>query len=143
MFCRNCAQQISDQAVICVFCGVPPRAGTKFCTNCRAQTDPHAVFCVRCGVGLIAAWNHANPFDPMLKSKLAAGLLGIFLGGLSIHRFYLGYTGVGVAQLMLGLPGLPTCGITSAASFIWGLVEGIMILAGSFNTDAHGRALRE
>ena len=39
--------------------------------------------------------------DPNAKSKMAAGLLGIFLGSLGIHNFYLGYTGKAVAQLLI------------------------------------------
>ncbi|MDQ0822468.1 hypothetical protein QFZ79_000206 [Arthrobacter sp. V4I6] len=35
------------------------------------------------------------------KSRLVAGLLGIFLGGLGIHRFYLGYTTMGIVQILL------------------------------------------
>jgi TM2 domain-containing membrane protein YozV len=74
---------------------------------------------------------------------MAAGLLGVFLGVIGIHRFYLGYTGIAVAQLVLGLLGFLTCGITAIASEIWGLVEGIMILTGSINKDAQGKPLRE
>jgi TM2 domain-containing membrane protein YozV len=74
---------------------------------------------------------------------MAAGLLGIFLGGLGIHRFYLGYNGIAIAQLVLGLLGIVTCGITSIASAIWGLIEGILILTGSINRDAQGRPLKE
>ncbi|MGH9673495.1 MAG: TM2 domain-containing protein [Bryobacteraceae bacterium] len=74
---------------------------------------------------------------------MAAGLLGIFLGCLGIHRFYLGYTGIAVAQLCLGLLGIVTCGITSAASAVWGLIEGILILTGSINRDAQGRPLKD
>jgi TM2 domain-containing membrane protein YozV len=85
----------------------------------------------------------AAAFDPTLKSKLAAGLLGVFVGGLGIHRFYLGYNGIGVAQLILALAGIFTCGITAIAAAIWGLVEGILILTGSIATDAQGRPLRE
>ncbi|MFZ3453490.1 NINE protein [Arthrobacter sp. 7Tela_A1] len=72
------------------------------------------------------------------KSRLAAGLLGIFLGGLGIHRFYLGYTTIGVVQLLVTL-------FTFGAGAIWGFVEGIMILAGAqtFRTDARGMPLRE
>lgn len=77
-------------------------------------------------------------YDPLAKSRLAAGLLGIFLGGFGIHRFYLGYTGIGIAQIAVTIC---TCGIGS----LWGFIEGIMILVGSdsFKTDAQGRPLRE
>ena len=74
---------------------------------------------------------------PGAKSKLAAGLLGIFLGVLGIHRFYLGYNGLGLTMLLLTVLSF---GLLSPFIFIWGLVEGIMILAGaeSFRTDARG-----
>jgi TM2 domain-containing membrane protein YozV len=81
--------------------------------------------------------------DAEAKSKIAAGLLGIFLGWLGVHRFYLGYNGIGIAQLVLGVLGFVTCGVTSLISFIWGLVDGIMILSGSIATDANGRPLRD
>jgi TM2 domain-containing membrane protein YozV len=32
-----------------------------------------------------------NFVDGGCKSRIAAGLLGIFLGGFGVHRFYLGY----------------------------------------------------
>ncbi|MDQ0676071.1 TM2 domain-containing membrane protein YozV [Pseudarthrobacter siccitolerans] len=79
---------------------------------------------------------------PQPKSKLAAGLLGIFLGGLGIHRFYLGYTTIGVIQIILTvLLGIFTFGLVG----LWGLIEGIMILAGAsyFQRDANGIPLRE
>ena len=74
------------------------------------------------------------------KSKLAAGLLGILLGALGIHNFYLGNTGKALAQLLISVL---SCGILSIVSWIWGLVEGIMILTGSINTDARGIPLKE
>jgi TM2 domain-containing membrane protein YozV len=77
------------------------------------------------------------------KSKLAAGLLGIFLGAFGVHRFYLGFTTIGLIQLILGLAGIVTCGITTIASAIWGLIEGIMILTGSIATDANGVPLAD
>jgi TM2 domain-containing membrane protein YozV len=118
-------------------------AGGNFCHHCSAPTDPLASFCVKCGVAVAPLTGQAQPFDPTLKSKLAAGLLGIFVGWLGIHRFYLGYTGIAVAQLILGLLGIVTCGITTLAAAIWGLVEGILILTGSIDKDAQGKPLRE
>ena len=76
------------------------------------------------------------------KSKVVAGLLGIFLGPLGIHRFYLGFTKIAVIQLLLTIVlGVFTAGLVG----LWGVIEGIMILAGAtpFRTDAQGNPLRD
>ena len=73
------------------------------------------------------------------KSKIASGLLGIFLGCLGVHRFYLGYTGWGFVQLALTLC---SCGYASPITGIWGLIEGILCLTGSMR-DADGLELRD
>lgn len=72
------------------------------------------------------------------KSRLAAGLLGIFLGVFGVHRFYLGHTTIGVVQLVLGF-------VTFGTSALWGFVEGILILARTpgLSTDARGVPLRD
>ncbi|MGE5549518.1 MAG: NINE protein [Bacteroidota bacterium] len=133
MFCRNCGKEVADQAVICVSCGCPPKSGTKFCHSCGAETNPEATVCLKCGVGLGTT---APVTGEAAKSKMTAGLLGIFLGGFGIHRFYLGYTGIGVAQIIVSLI---TCGIGA----LWGFIEGILILTGSMNVDAKGIPLKD
>jgi hypothetical protein len=65
------------------------------------------------------------------KSKVAAGVLQLFLGQFGIGRFYMGDTGIAVAQLL-------TCG----GCGIWALIDGIMILING-GTDAQGRKLRD
>lgn len=65
---------------------------------------------------------------------MAAGLLGIFLGGFGVHSFYLGDNKKGVIQIVVTFV---TCGLAA----LWGFIEGIMILAGSISTDADGRPL--
>ena len=65
---------------------------------------------------------------------MMAGILGLVLGGFGIHRFYLGYTGIGIVQIIVTL-------VTAGLGGIWGLVEGILILTGSFNKDADGNPL--
>ncbi len=66
------------------------------------------------------------------KSKIAAGLLGIFLGGFGVHNFYLGFTTRAIIQIVVSLV---TCGIGSW----WGVIEGILILCGRYTTvDANG-----
>ncbi|NIT36385.1 MAG: NINE protein [candidate division Zixibacteria bacterium] len=144
MYCRNCGKGMDAQAVVCVACGSAVRAGNKYCQNCGEETPETAEVCPSCGVRL------GKPGDTELKSKLIAGLLGIFIGALGIHRFYLGYTGIGLTQLLLTVLGsaLAVCtfGITAvipAGVAIWGLIEGILILTGSINKDAKGWPLRD
>ena len=69
------------------------------------------------------------------KSKVAAGLLGIFLGSLGVHRFYLGHTGLGVLMLLLTLFSF---GFLAPFVGLWGFIEGIVILAGGIKTDSNG-----
>lgn len=80
------------------------------------------------------------------KSKLAAGLLGIFLGCFGVHNFYLGNTGKAVAQLLLTVIGWILI-IGPAVAGIWGLVEGILILCSHYGSqwhrDAHGVELQD
>jgi TM2 domain-containing membrane protein YozV len=134
MFCKNCGGPMDPNAVVCVRCGCAKGTGSQFCASCGQPLDGTSGTCPACG----AAFYHAPA--TVQKSKIAAGLLGIFLGSLGVHNFYLGYTGKGVAQLLISLI---TCGTLSFVSSIWGLVEGIMILTGSIATDASGVALKD
>lgn len=106
-----------------------------FCGNCGAPSNPGATICTQCGV----AFPVPVPAG-MQKSKIAAGILGILLGGLGIHNFYLGYTGKAVAQLLISILSI---GFLSFVSAIWGLVEGIMILTGSIAVDGKGVPLKD
>lgn len=121
----------------------------KFCSNCGAELNEEQDICLKCGVR-VKNINTNNKVDsnPNAKSKMAAGLLGIFLGQFGVHNFYLGYTGKAVAQLLLTIFGyilaIFIIGVFMvAAAGIWGLVEGIMILSGSINTDANGIPLKD
>ncbi|MDR2620452.1 MAG: NINE protein [Propionibacteriaceae bacterium] len=82
------------------------------------------------------------PVYAQQKSKVAAGVLGILLGGLGIHNFYLGYKSKAVAQLLLSLVGWIVI-IGPLVAGIWGLIEGVLILTGSIGTDADGVPLKD
>ena len=66
------------------------------------------------------------------KSRTVAAILGFFLGGLGVDRFYLGNIGMGVAKLLLGW----------ATAGIWPLVDWIIILAGAAH-DGDGLPVTE
>jgi TM2 domain-containing membrane protein YozV len=79
------------------------------CRGCGKQIHKSAPTCPHCG---------AVQRTTRYKSKTAAGVLAIFIGGLGIHRFYLGQWW-GVFYLLLCWTGIP--GLIS-------LVEGIVFL---------------
>ena len=55
------------------------------------------------------------------NKKLAAGLLGIFLGSFGIHKFVLSYNNVGIITLVVSLAvGVMTCGIAAGVMSISG-----------------------
>jgi TM2 domain/Protein of unknown function (DUF2510) len=72
---------------------------------------------------------HGRPLSD--KSKLVAGLLQFFLGGFGLGRFYLGYTTIGVLQILT----LGGCGF-------WALIDAVMIITGNV-PDSEGRTLRD
>lgn len=109
----------------------------KYCRNCGNELPENAYICVKCGVKVDGG---SSDRVPGAKSRIAAGLLGIFLGSLGIHNFYLGYNGKAVGQLLLTIL---SCGLLAIVSEIWGLIEGIMILTGSISTDANGNPLTD
>ena len=59
------------------------------------------------------------------SSKIPAGICGILLGSLGIHKFILGYTGAGLVMLLVTIL---TCGIAGVVTHIIGLIEGIIYL---------------
>lgn len=67
---------------------------------------------------------------PQGKSKVAAGLLAIFLGGLGIHKFYLGYTTQGIILLLVTILGALLL-IGPLITGVISLIEGIIYLTKS------------
>ena len=75
MYCRNCGNEVSEKAVMCVACGTPPKAGNKFCYNCKAETTPEATICMKCGVGLNNATQRNVADQPQPKTWLVESIL--------------------------------------------------------------------
>lgn len=79
------------------------------------------------------------------KSKVAAGLLGIFFGSLGIHNFYTGRTNIALIQL-IGFLGsfilyiILIGPLIQMAIGLWAFIEGILYLcgSGSYAYDAKG-----
>ena len=97
MFCKNCGEQMNENQVICVKCGVKTGDGNKFCANCGKEIDPAAVVCMNCGV---AVKNTSG--DLAGQDKIVMLLICFFLGGIGIHNFMMGETKKGVIKIAMG-----------------------------------------
>jgi TM2 domain-containing membrane protein YozV len=63
--------------------------------------------------------------NPRASNKLAAGICGILLGSLGVHKFILCYTGAGLIMLLVTFL---TCGFGGIVMHVIGLIEGIIYL---------------
>ena len=68
------------------------------------------------------------PYRPEDSKRIAAGICGIVIGSLGIHKFILGMT---TPALIMLLVTVLTCGIGGAVMGIIGLIEGIIYLTKS------------
>ena len=126
MFCRNCGKELVGTPEICLGCGARPLAGTSFCNGCGTPTTALTEICVKCGIRLAKA--EEVGISP--KSRLAVTLLAWFLGGLGVHRFYLGKIGTGIAMLF-----------TLGGLGIWALIDFIYAVSGNMK-DKEGKVIK-
>ena len=113
----------------------PPRRGmpVDFATIGDQATQIYAALGARPAASYGARADSGVGIGAGSKSKIVAGVLGILLGWLGIHKFYLGYTVPGIIMLALGIVGIATS-IFIVGIFILlgvsaiGLVEGIIYL---------------
>lgn len=111
-----------------------PPTSTKFCPECGKSIRKKAVICPECGVEQPTDYDSrgADRRDPAVQNangkKLAAGLCGIFIGGLGIHKFVLGFNKPGLIMLLVSIL---SCGIGYPIIHIIGLIEGIIYLTKS------------
>lgn len=89
-----------------------------YCRDCAAIISATAPTCPHCG-GRQNVGSGLGTVTPSGKSRIAAALFALFLGGFGVHKFYLGRVGQGVIYLLLFWSLIPA---------IIGFIEGIVYL---------------
>jgi len=110
-----------------------PGCNEMYCSSCGSIVKKLAELCVHCEVRLSNPFGHSAPIEFSEKSRVTAGILGILLGGLGIPRFYLReYCHRDITNNRL------CCHV-----WIWGLIEGIINIAGGSWRDGQRKPLME
>lgn len=104
VYCRKCGKQIYETDAFCPHCGASQKGGDAPVTsnidaNANINTNPQV--------------------GGMSQKRLAAALFAFFLGGLGIHKFFLGQIGMGILYLLFCWTGIP---------IIVGIIEGILYI---------------
>lgn len=118
VFCTSCGQQIDAAAAACQFCGAV-KAHAQAAQPTTQAANPFASSApINNGYAPINAAQNKG-VDVSGKSRVTAGVLALLLGGIGVHKFYLGKVWPGIIYLVLVWTYVPA---------IVALVEGIIYL---------------
>ncbi len=123
----------------CPQCGQAMRVATEHlgvavaCPRCRQSLEPWRLISPTPVVSPPQLNPGVDGFS--WRNRWIAGALGVLLGGFGVHRFYMGFVGIGIAQIVVTII---TFGIVGP---IWGFIEGILCFCGAMR-DVDGYPLR-
>ena len=120
--CPQCGAPVSPGSLECKFCGEKLVVqNTVYQQPQMQQPQMQQPQIIIQNVGQPVNAPGVNPAWP-IKSKVVAGILALFLGGLGIHKFYLGKPGMGILYIVFSWSLIPA---------IVGFIEGIIYLCSS------------
>ena len=145
-YCHACAAAIDSQAPVCPSCGTqqhgpaapyPGQQNPEQPSPGQYPNQPYpGQYPNQPYPGPYPHQPYPGPYPPpvdpafqqAIGNKMAAGLCGILIGALGVHKFLLGFTNAGIVMLLVSLL---TCGFGAIPMGIIGLIEGIMYLTKS------------
>lgn len=101
--CPQCGCQVNDGASYCPGCGSYQFAGPDPKAQVQTVVQPQIVYVQQ-------PQPQMNNSRPRIhdRSRIVAALLALFLGGIGIHKFYLGQIGLGVLYLLFCWTWIPS-----------------------------------
>lgn len=126
----------------CPRCGQAMRVAAEHlrvevaCPRCSEPLEPWRLIAPT-PAGVPRAGRNAVYFST--RNRWIAGALGVLLGPFGVHRFYLGFTGIGILQAALTVG---SCFVLYHVIWAWGIIEGILCFCGTMR-DVDGMPLRD
>lgn len=141
MQCQYCNNELPPGVPKCPSCGAPaptvqqaPQQFPQQGMPMQQQYPPQQQYVPQGGgTPYYTPQTNIPPYATPPKNRISYILLAVFLGGLGVHNFYAGYSGRGIAQLLITVL---TLGICSIISCVWAIIEACVV-----TTSADGRPM--
>jgi len=135
IICPNCAWENPHSYKFCPHCNCrladtkpsvrseppypvrQPPVEPIFCSSCSNTFAKDALACPNCGAPNRTLQHNNLNLNPEIKSRVAAGVLALVIGGLGVHKFYCGRVGLGILYLVFFWTFIP-----SIIAFIEGII---------------------
>lgn len=137
--CSECGKQVSDRAACCPNCGNPISGVVQSSHDNYNATKRQDKFFER--IERIERERHERELNRSDKSRIAYVMLGLFLGYLGVHNFYVGRAGRGVGQLLMFFVGLITLYFLIGALLLFVLFIWLLVDICSVTQDSEGKPL--
>ncbi len=141
VYCPNCGGNVPEKSRFCSFCGYDMKSTTSTesnpNTNQQAYTEDYQQTQSgyqpnQSGYQQPVGRSPSGSFTSAPKDRLVAAIFALLLGGLGIHKFYLGNIGMGIFYLIFAWTGIPE---------VIGFIEGIIYLTKSDEEFYHDHVL--
>ena len=134
VYCPNCGANVADTSRFCSFCGYDMKNTTseEFNPNVKQHAYTENYQQAQPGYQQPVGQTTSGSFTSGPKDRIAAAIFALVLGGLGIHKFYLGNIGMGILYLVFSWTGIPS---------IIGFIEGIIYLTKSDEDFYHDHVL--
>jgi len=105
------------------------------CPSCQKRIKPWRVIAATRQTA--TPQPNARPDGYSTRNRWIAGALAILLGCFGVHRFYMGFKGVGLLQALITVLSL---GVLAPVVGVWAFIEGVLCFCGTMR-DVDGRPL--
>ncbi|MBR7095257.1 MAG: zinc ribbon domain-containing protein [Clostridia bacterium] len=88
MYCKNCGEEVNENAAICVKCGFSVGVGTKYCAHCGKELAEGQAICMNCGFYVNKGAAKATEKEPTQQQETAAAICDEYRGTVKKNLYF-------------------------------------------------------